>query len=146
MANAKKKPEMDTQETQAVPVKTVGKFSFVIETGIEIPAAVPRAPSAVELPFKDIFGTMKHNEHFFIPLSFWTSPKSEGGRGVPEEKASKPGYAKQKVRGAFNDWVKKDPENRSNYDIVTVIRQPGDDNGRFPEAGLSVFFQDKSKT
>lgn len=133
-----------TSTPAAKPLKTVGRFSFALDKGLEIPAAAPRAPSAVELPFKEFFGEMEHNDHFFVPLSFWVSPKEEGGRGVAVEKA-KVGYQRQKVRGAFNDWVKKDEEHRSHLDIVLVPRQAGDDNGRFPEAGLSVFLQDKRK-
>lgn len=143
-AATKTKPEDTTEDTAAKVLKTVGKFSFTLDKGLEIPPAAPRSPSAVELPFKDFFGEMEHNDHFFVPLTFWTTPRGEGGRGAAEEKVTV-GYQRAKVRGAFNDWVKKDEESRSHFDVVLVPRKPGDDNGRFPEAGLSVFFQDKRK-
>lgn len=132
-------------EPKAEPIKVVGKFAFAIDKGLTIPQQAGRAPSAQELPFKDMFGKMGHNDHIFVPLSFWTTPKAEGGRGVDPEKATV-SYQKTKMRGAFNEWRKKDEKERGKWELVLIGRQKGGDSGRFEEDGVSMFLLDSSQS
>lgn len=119
----------------------VGRFSFALETVPEVPEpTLSRGPSARDLPFKSWFGEMGHNAHVFLPHEFWTASADEGGRGVDPKKATV-GYVRAKIRDAFNTWVSKDEEARSDRRLILVPRKKGDDNGRFTEDGTSVFMQ-----
>lgn len=120
------------------PLAHVGQFAFVVDKGVTIPDIRPvERPQA--LPFKDIFDGMGHNDHMFIPRSYWTAPREDGGRGVPAEKATEP-YAKTKVRDQFNGWKKLD-EAREKCRLVIMARKKGDEIGArvFEEPGVSFW-------
>lgn len=135
------KPEAPT------PTFRVGNFEFKVETGLPIPKVIPKAANANELPFKDWFGKMAHNDHVFIPHAYWTAPQTEGGRGVDmaAKKESLDTFARTKIRGSFRQWQgKADPQgSRDDRDIILVPRKKGDAMGdkgdTFPEAGMSLF-------
>lgn len=125
----------------AAPTFTLGRFSFAIERGVSIPQAAPKASTANPLPFPAWFDKMQHNDHFYVPHSYWTAPAADGGRGADEKAASKPGYARAKVRGSFNAWKGLDKA-REHLDLTIANRKAGDDDGTFPEDGISVWLID----
>lgn len=112
-------------------------FTFDIQEGLEIPANLPRAAGAQELPFKARFDGMKHGASFFVPTAYWTLPRDAGGRGVDPAKADA-AYIRGKLRGAFNAWRDKDPS-RANRALTLVPREAGDVDGLFTEPGFSAF-------
>jgi hypothetical protein len=142
------KPEDSAAQEPKVTVKTsfkVGNFDFAIRKGVVIPADIPRAPNANELFFKTKFGEMEHNEELFVPTRFWTSPKSEGGREVPVDRATI-AWQKGKVRDQFNTWKGQEEHKEARKDIllIQVPRVAGDeaaDGFVYNEPGLSLFLQ-----
>ncbi|MCW2317099.1 hypothetical protein M2322_002653 [Rhodoblastus acidophilus] len=141
---SKQQQEAAAEVTAPVTLGSRGKFTFEMEELPELPpeALQPaRATSAVELPFKEWFPKMKHNGHIFLPRAFWTASKEDGGRNVPEDKATV-GYARAKINGSFNEWKKKAaPEDGFERSLILIPRKAGEDNGRFKEDGISIFMQ-----
>lgn len=135
-----------TPTVEQITAKTVGKFSFVITRGAPVPVVTnTRAASQNELPFKEIFPAMQHNDLMFVPDAFWTAPKSDGGREVPAEKAT-PAFIKGKIRGAFNAWVSKEPDTRKKWALSMMHWPAGGNNGAYPEAGMSYWLSDSTLT
>lgn len=131
-------PVPDQQPTPS-PV-TRGKFTFEVIRGLAPPEVIPESARGTELPFKDMFSGMIHNDHHFIPQEFWTAPKEEGGRGIDPAKVTIT-YQKDKVRGAFKDWVSKDEAARGKWKLILVPRKGGEIEG-ITGPGLSFFFVD----
>lgn len=131
----------------APELPAVGKFIFKIDLDAPIPqpSANARAANPNALPFKDWFAVIPPGGSVYIPQSFWTAPKADGGReGTAVANASKAAqYAKAKVRDAFNSWQAADKEARSALRIQSFTRKKGDvakDGAEpFPEDGISVF-------
>lgn len=143
-------------ETQTTP-KTfgTGKFTFAVQKGAPIPKEVTAPPPkrVNELFFKDWFEEAEHADHLFIPDSFWTAPKEEGGRGIAVEPAKVQAYGRAKVRDQFNTWRKKTEEEgkdnpRAGFGLSIFPRRAGDRmdeaSPAFPEDGLSLFFVDNA--
>jgi len=136
---------MAPKTTETAPfVKQVGKFSFAPQRGVVIPETIPTAPRDT-LPFPDIFAHAEHNDYYFIPSSFWTSSKADGGREIPAERATLK-WQKDKVKGAMNDWRKKDVAARKGYAVICINRtkgQPLDANdpkkGEYKEDGIGFW-------
>lgn len=131
-------------ETDLVVAKTIGtgKFTFTVTKGLSMPVPPPRAPSPLELPFKDWFAVAEHNESIFVPNSFWFASKEEGGRGRDPAKTP-PAWIKTKLRDSFKAWQAKDAEARAGSDIVCFARKAGDEMAeglKADEDGVSVFF------
>lgn len=127
-------------------IKKVGKFDFSVDTGFEVPADIPKGPGPNDLPFREVFSDMEargHNSHSFVPTAFWTSPVADGGRGQVSSKVTV-AWQKEKLRGAFSTWKKKDPL-RDRWQLVLVPRAIGDMDGRIKEPGLSMFLVDSSR-
>lgn len=127
-------------------IKTVGKFTFAVDTGFEVPADIPRGEAPNALPFAEVFADMEakgHNAHSFVPTSFWTTPRVDGGRGVEAAKVTI-AWQKEKLRGAFSTWKKKDGK-RDKWQLILVPRVKGDMDGKIGEPGLSLFIVDSSK-
>lgn len=144
MANA---TAANTPETAAAPapLKTVGRFIFALEQDVEIPKTAGRGRPTNALPFHEMFSGMVHKSHIFVPASFWSAPKEEGGREVPVEKVTH-GYQRNKLMTAFGDWRKKDEAAREKFTLFLVNRNKGDDGGKYTEAGISMFLIEKDKT
>lgn len=106
-----------------------------MEVWPEIPADAGRARSSLALPFQDWFPKMAHNAHVFLPTRFWTDERKVDAEAVT------PAYVKSKIRDAFRKWQAADAEGRKGHSLVLMARDAGDDNGRFTEAGMSVFMQ-----
>jgi len=120
----KTQPAPTETETQPAPfVKQVGKFTFAATRGVVIPEVLP-TPQRDSLPFAEIFENAHHNDYFFIPVTFWTSPKVDGGRGIAASAAT-PKWQKDKIKGAMNDWRKKDLAKRSGHKVVVIERKKG---------------------
>lgn len=150
MATATKTPTTPPVNT-ATPAKfTLGRFSFAVERGVAIPATVPKVSTANPLPFPEWFSAMAHNDHFFVPHSYWTAPKAEGGREADAaaiERAKPDGYARAKIRGSFNKWREEDA-NRAHLDITMANRKKGDPRSAdgkevFEDDGISVWLLDE---
>lgn len=127
-------------------IKKVGKFDFSVDTGFEVPADIPKGSAPNDLPFREVFADMDakgHNSHSFVPTSFWTSPRDDGGRGVEAAKVTV-AWQKEKLRGAFSTWKKKD-DLRARWQLVLVPRVAGDMDGKIKEPGLSMFLVDSTK-
>lgn len=122
---------------------TVGRFTFTVLKGLAIPADAAREERSNELPFKAMFSGMEHNDCYHVPASFWTAPRSDGGRGVPPAKATV-GYQREKLRTAFKSWVAKAPQEREWWSLVIVPRKGGEAPG-IAEAGLSFFLLDRRR-
>lgn len=127
--------ELKSTSPAAVELGKVGGITFTMEVWPEIPVTSGRARSSLELPFKSWFPQMAHNAHVFLPTRFWTDE-----RNVDPERVT-PAYVKSKIRDAFRKWQADDAEGRKGHSLVLIARDPGDDNGRFTEAGMSVFMQ-----
>lgn len=140
-------PAKTTQAATPEPfVKQVGKFSFQATRGVVIPEVIPTPPRD-SLPFADIFAHAQHNDYFFIPAGFWTSPKADGGRGLAPTAATLK-WQKDKVKGAMNDWRKKDLAARQGHKVVCIERKKGqliDDNdpkkGEYEDDGIGFWVQ-----
>lgn len=104
----------------------VGEFKFYMAAtpSAAPPLAVPFGTRAPELPFISMFPAMEHAKELFVPNSFWTAPKERGGRGIPKERADS-AYSRDKIRGLFNDWVKKTSP-KPPRSIVIRIRKTGE--------------------
>lgn len=138
-------PEETPAPTSTV-VKTVGRFTFTVDTGLTVPDYIPKSAGPNDLPFREVFDDMAnkgHNAHSFVPTSFWTTPKADGGRGVEAARATTP-WQKEKIRGAFAAWRKKEAT-REKWQLVQVARVKGDMDGKIAEPGLSLFLVDSSK-
>ena len=129
-------------------VKTVGKFSFAVIRSAPIPEEMPRASSVKNpMPFAELFAAMEHNDHFFVPSSFWTAPEAEGGRGNKPQKnpADQPKWEKGRMRDVFNAWKKAGGEKLNDRSLAIRSRVKGDTmtDGdtvvTFPEDGVSFW-------
>lgn len=138
MATKTTAPKTETPAAATPKSFTVGKFTFAVRTGGTIPADIPKAPNPNALPFKDHFADMGHHDELFIPTSFWTGPKADGGREVEAAKATMQ-YQKDKFRDQFKKFKEAaDPKgSRDNHSLVFVPRL-GTEEG-YEEAGLSIF-------
>lgn len=129
-------------------VKKVGNFTFAATRGVVIPEIIPAATARDTLPFPEMFENAQHNDYFFVPSSFWTAPKEEGGRGLKTPNVSTPKWQRDKIKGAMNDWRKKDLKAREGHKVVCIDRKKGqliDPNnpkaGEYPEDGVGFWVQ-----
>lgn len=136
-AKASAAPGSTVKSTSDAPVSLgrVGDFEFAMTVWPEIPALPTRAASSLALPFRGWFPKMVHNGEVFVPTSFWIDQ-----REVEPEKVTA-GYVKAKIRDAFRKWQRDEPEASAGHSLVLIAREPGDDNGRITQAGMSVFMQ-----
>ncbi|GJE18736.1 hypothetical protein [Methylobacterium marchantiae] len=134
-----------------------GKFTFTVTKAASIPEPVKPAPKVPQgLPFKDWFETAEHADHIFVPSSFWTAPKEEGGRGANVAADKVNAYARNKIREQFNTWRDKakpadggaNPRDACKLSIFP--RRAGDRmdgaSPPFAEDGLSLFFVQSAGT
>lgn len=128
----------------ATTIAKFGKFEFALRKGVPIPETAPRTRGArqEETPYLAFFAVAEHNDELFVPQSFFTSPKTMGGRGIPASTATT-SYMRGKIRDAFNRWKDK-AEAHKTRSLVLFPRKKGDQWGRdeeYPEDGFSVFIQ-----
>jgi hypothetical protein len=122
----------------AGPKPTTWEFTEEFDVGIAPPEAPVRAPRSTELPFASKFfapammvALEGKKPHKFIPRSFFLARAAK-----PEGVDAK--YMKEKIRGAFNKWIKAQPEAVRNSLQVLQIERTGKEP-EFPEAGISVW-------
>lgn len=146
MANVSSK----TTTPAPVFVKQSGKFSFAPIRGVVIPEVLPTAERD-SLPFPDIFAHAQHNDYYFVPTSFWTGKKEDGGRDRKEAETPLK-WQKDKIKGAMNDWRKKDLKGREAHSVVCIERKKGDlldsnnpKAGAYEDSGIGFWVQIISK-
>jgi hypothetical protein len=135
MANVSSKTTTPAPAPAAPFSKQIGKFTFTAVRGVVIPEVIPTA-TRDSLPFPEFFEGAQHNDYFFVGTSYWTSPKADGGRGrTAAETPLK--WQKDKIKGAMNDWRKKDLKGREDHAVVCIERKKGDllDSNN-PKAGV----------
>lgn len=118
------------------PVKRT--FDFTASTSIPVPTDIPSR--STELPFKQLFtdnlGAALEGKqpHIFIPDAYWTEE-----RGIEAAKVT-PAYGKDKVRGQFTEWKKKDAA-REVLALITIYRDGK--SADFKEPGVSFWIVKK---
>jgi len=118
-------------------------FSFEPTYSIPVPEVVPQRVS--ELPFKEYFTKVEKaakegkDPHLFLPHTFWTLPKEQGGRSVVGKTGKDlDAYAKGKVRDQFNAWKKQDT-GRDKLTLVTIARSGSKGQAGITEPGVSIW-------
>lgn len=150
MATATKK----TETAAPIPTFGTGKFAFAPTVADVIPEPPTTAPRTTRSPIMDFFdyclglGSAKaHGQTIFVPNSFWTAPKEEGGRGL--EKLPNGGNVRTKLRDSWKGWVKADETIRACMGLLVIERKAGESGPGdtvFEEAGYSLFVVDKART
>jgi hypothetical protein len=125
-----------TAPTTAAPKPAARVFTFDAQFSVPIPEIATKAPPrANALPFKGLFtqheqAAMEGKQpHIFVPHEYWKT-RTDKPENVDDA------YAKGKLRGQFNDWVKENVL-RQSLKLIIVART-GKEQG-FTEPGVSIW-------
>lgn len=122
-------------------VKKARTFSFdEADFSITVPANIPSAPRANELPFKAWYAKFAQEAldgkqpHLFVPHAYWTD-----AREVPAEKVTD-GYSKTKLRDQFNGFKKvTEIKGVDALNIITLGRTGKEGITGIEEPGISLW-------